>query len=292
MSTIRKTKIHFLTLFKREWGTKNILHYPEIKSLLSFIAKMKKLEKQMDIKDSKFCYLDAYNVDKKEPIISGFFTSAKYAYRPNLLDKKTGEERPSPKRITEGEKEKTHFVVKIGIDEVFILLEQNGNGVTINQIVNYLNHYLKLYLKSISKSRDFTIEAAKIGRDDFLKTLNNLKRVQTAEIFFNKSLLGSKFLNFSNRTFSVQNDLILTAKAESRNSIKETAIDFFNTSKSNQSVSKVRIYGTDNNGATIWLDTTFMEKTDSLNLSLNEMTGEVQTTEITSGLIALIKPFK
>ncbi|MGZ3756672.1 MAG: hypothetical protein ACXVAY_04440 [Mucilaginibacter sp.] len=288
MSDTKERKISYITLFKKKWENQGSENFPEISKLIGFIGKKKKLERQMDFQDSKFCFLDTFTITK-DGVISGFFSSAKHKFRPNLLDQKTGEERLSPKKISEGEKEKTHFVIKICKEETFLILEQNGNGVSAIQVASYLNKFLKEYLKTIHVARDFSIDLLKVGRDNFLEILSDMKRVRTAEIFLDKSLLGNKFLNFSNRIIPLQNNLILTATAEAAESIKEAAIDIFNASNKDNSVSRVRIKGIDTKGTSITLDTTFIEKVDSLKINLNPTTGEIETTEMISGLIALAK---
>jgi hypothetical protein len=289
MADTKERKISYLTLIKKKWGDHEHENFPEIKNLITYIGKKKKLDRQMDLQDAKFCFLESYSTNQ-EGIISGFFSSAKHKYRPNLLDQKTGEERPSPKRISEGEKEKTHFAIKVEQKETFLVLELNGNGITIIQLVSYLNKFLKDYLKSISIKRDFSIDFLKVGRENFLEILSNMKRVKTAEIFLDKSLLGNNFLNFSNRTVPVQNNLVLTATAVATESIKEAAIDIFNAKNKNNSVSRVRIKGIDNNGAPVTLDTIFIEKIDNLRAALNASTGEIETTGMLTKLIALTKP--
>ena len=290
MADTKERKIAFLTLVKKQWRSQAISNYDEIGTLISYIGKKKKLERQMDFQDSKFCFLDSYSIDKSAGMISGYFSSAKHKFRPPLIDQKTGEERPSPKRMTEGEKEKTHFAIKVTQADTFLLLEQNGNGVSPLQLMNYLNRFLKENLKKQEIARDFSIDFLKIGRDNFIEILNGLKRVKTAEIFLDKSLLGSQFLNFSNRIVSLQNNLVLTAAAIPTESMKETAIDIFNSFSGDKGISRVRIKGVDTNGAETTLDTSFIEMSDSLKVNLNTITGEPETTELLSGLKALIKP--
>jgi len=289
MPDIKEKKISYLTLIKKIWGSEEHENYLDIKSLINYIGKKKKLDRQVDLKDSKFCFLDSYSIGKDDDVISGYISSARHKFRPNLLDQKTGEERLSPKKITEGEKEKTHFAIKIVEEETFLLIEQNGNGISPIQLMSYLNKFLKEYLKSISVPRNFSIAFLLVGRDNFLEILSDLKKVKSADIFLNKSLLGDKFLNFSNRTIALKNNLVLSATAEPNQSMKEAAIDFFNTFNKNTSVSRVRIKGVDNSGAKVTLDTTFIEKTGSLNINLNAITGEPETTELISGLKALTK---
>ena len=108
-------------------------------------------------------------------LITGLFKSAAYKYRPPYWDTETDEERESPKKQTEGEKEKTHFAIKITNDEVFLLVEVNGNGVSVNNIISYLNQFTREYLKKKKKTKNFTVEYKKIARDNFISELESLK---------------------------------------------------------------------------------------------------------------------
>ena len=220
---------------------------------------------------------------------------AAYKYRPPYWDTETDEERESPKKQTEGEKEKTHFAIKITNDEVFLLVEVNGNGVSVNNIISYLNQFTREYLKKKKKTKNFTVEYTKIARDNFISELEKLKRATSIDVFFNKSLLGSRALQFSERTSAIQDQVKLTLKAERNKSAKEVGIDILNRlnrqKKNNaQEVSKIRIYGKNENDKDTFIDTTFMEKIEPIKVSINESTGQVQTMEIYRFLKSLILP--
>ena len=125
--------------------------------------------------------------------------------------------------------------------------------------------------------------------------LEKLKRATSIDVFFNKSLLGSRALQFSERTSTIQDQIKLTLRAERNKSAKEVGIDIFNRlnrqKKSNaQEVSKIRIYGKNENNEDTFIDTTFMEKLESIKVSINESTGQVQTMEMYRFLKALILP--
>lgn len=188
-----------------------------------------------------------------------------------------------------------NFYIKITNDEVFLLVEVNGNGVSVNNIISYLNQFTREYLKKKKKTKNFTVEYTKIARDNFISELEKLKRATSIDVFFNKSLLGSRALQFSERTSAIQDQVKLTLKAERNKSAKEVGIDIFNRlnrqKKNNaQEVSKIRIYGKNENDKDTFIDTTFMEKIEPIKVSINESTGQVQTMEIYRFLKSLILP--
>ena len=173
---------------------------------------------------------------------------------------------------------------------MFLLFEINGNGITIGQLTDYLSKYIKEYYKLNDKKKNFSIFYAKIGKTDFLDEIKKLKRTRVAEVYFDKSLLGSEALDFSNRTTSIKRNILLTAKAEKNESITEAAIDIFNKfSSPKNAISKVRIYGKDEDNGNVILDTSFIEKIEFLSSTLNMETGEIETAEMITSLKALLK---
>ena len=298
----KERKIAFYTLVKDMWannadGLEGLIPFYEIKEVFNYIDGRKR--RSLKLKSNKACSLESFSMkqDSKDSsiLITGLFKSAAYKYRPPYWDTETDEERESPKKQTEGEKEKTHFAIKITNDEVFLLVEVNGNGVSVNNIISYLNQFTREYLKKKKKTKNFTVEYTKIARDNFISELEKLKRATSIDVFFNKSLLGSRALQFSERTSAIQDQVKLTLKAERNKSAKEVGIDIFNRlnrqKKNNaQEVSKIRIYGKNENDKDTFIDTTFMEKIEPIKVSINESTGQVQTMEIYRFLKSLILP--
>ena len=298
----KERKIAFYTLVKDMWannadGLEGLIPFYEIKEVFNYIDGRKR--RSLKLKSNKACSLESFSMkqDSKDSsiLITGLFKSAAYKYRPPYWDTETDEERESPKKQTEGEKEKTHFAIKITNDEVFLLVEVNGNGVSVNNIISYLNQFTREYLKKKKKTKNFTVEYTKIARDNFISELEKLKRATSIDVFFNKSLLGSRALQFSERTSAIQDKVKLTLKAERNKSAKEVGIDIFNRlnrQKKNtaQELSKIRIYGKNENDKDTFIDTTFMEKIEPIKVSINESTGQVQTMEIYRFLKSLILP--
>jgi len=296
MENSKDVKVFFYSLIRKNWKKKdedNITYEPlyVIYDLLIYINKLRKTDRFIDLKNDKFCFLEGKvrteTTDNNIDIISGFFKSARSEFRPNLINKRTGNERPNPKEKTEGDIEKTHFSIKIDKDneDVILILEHNPNGLSISNIIDYLNYFNKNYLKDLGVSRNYSIIHAILPKDDFLEELNKLDRAKIAEVFFNKQLLGSKALNFSNRMVSLKNDIRLTAYAEPRESIKELVVDLFNAFNGGKNgISKLRVLGSDSEKNPVILDTNFMNKVEFTNVELNDDTGEINTTQMYSQL--------
>lgn len=297
MKTRKDVKVLFYQLFMKKWkrGEKenSALHpFLELGDIISYVKKLSRLKKFYDMNNGKFFFLETVEIVEvdSDVIFKGFFKSARNEFRPNLINKKTGEERPNPKQLTEGDIEKTHFVFKIAKerDEVYLLLEFNFHGVTCSNIIEYFTSFYRNYLSSINKSQNFTIKSAFLPGNDFFDGLQQLTRTKIAEVHFDKQLLGSKALNFSNRTVSLKQDLKLVAKAETGENIKEVAIDFFNAFKRKESsITKVRIFGNDENNNDVILDTSKIIKIEFVKVDLNSETGEVMTSQMLSGLVAI-----
>lgn len=292
--TTKTRKVSFNTVIQRKWISRDEKPFFKISDTVKYVLSLAKKQKQFEMKENKFCLLQSAKAEKDSfgnQIISGYFKSARHTFRPNLMDRLTGDERISPKKLSEGDIEKTHFAIKITKEEVFLIVETNGNGLSANQMVEYLDRFTKRFLNANGTRKGFSLVNLKMGRDNFLDEIKSMKRVKLAKIYFDKKLLGNNCLNFSNRTTNLQRDIELTVKANKLENISETAIDLYNTFTdiNNKSVSKVRIEGKDKNGTEVALDTSFMEKSDSVDVAINSTTGEVETVEILTALKAFVK---
>lgn len=299
MKTKKDVKIFFYQFYMKKWtkGEKEgsgIQPFTEITEIVTLIKKLARLKKFYDLNNGKFFFLESVEIVKNdsETILKGFFKSARNEFRPNLINKKTGEERANPKLLSEGDIEKTHFIFKVAThrDEVYLLLEYNYHGITCSNVIEYLSHFYKTILRKAGDKQFFNIVSAIIPGDDFFDGLQQLKRTKIAEVHFNKQLLGSNALNFSNRTVPLKQDLKLVATAETGESIKEFAVDLFNAfSNQDRGISRVRVFGNDDNNNEIILDTLKIIKNEHVKVDLNPETGEVMTPQIISELLKISK---
>ncbi len=304
MST-KDVKITFHTLIQRMWGQNNVIGNNEqpfflVGKVLDYIGNIKskdKMQKFYDLRDKKFCFIDFVyktDIDETDVVYSGVFKSARSDFRPNLINKRTGNERKNPKEISEGDIEKTHFLVKLSKrdNEVYLFMEKNFMGVSPTVFVNYITRFTNSYLQHIDEKRNFSIQKTDIMMNNFLTEVERLSRTITAEVYFDKKLLGSEALNFSNRTVSLKRDLILTAKASTKESITEFGIDVWNKMQHQDSpISRVRIKGIDENDNAVLLDTSFFCRQEFITAELDADTGEVNSTQLLSRLQKLAKDF-
>ncbi len=283
----KDTKIQFYTLIKRVWRSPNqedIIEMPfyEVKEALEYTSKLSKKKRFYDLKNDKFCFLDSFTIDSN--FCLGYFKSARNEFRPNLINKQTGGERKNPKEKSEGDIEKTHFVIKIdqSNNEVYLFLEYNHTGISIQNLINYLNKFSREYAANKSINSRFSIVHQMIARNSFLTELDKLERTKIAEIHVDKQILGSDFLKFSNRTVSIQKDILLKVKAERKEDIKDFAVDMYNSfsGKKNKSINKIRVYGQDEEGNETFIDTSFMGQVDFIPAKLDDDTGEAVTLDL------------
>lgn len=217
MDNTKDCKVYFSTLIQRmHRKNKDYSHLDKplysVGDLVTFIYKRKKVDRYYDLKENKFCFLETVTInpqDEKTTLISGFFKSSRDNFRPNVLDKKTGQERPNPKNKGESDVDKTHFVIKIDKinQEVYLFLEYNFHGINTNNIIDYLSHFNSILLKERNEPKNYTIKHLIIPKNNFLTELESLSRTRIAEIYFNKKLLGSEALNLSDRYFSLIQDV-------------------------------------------------------------------------------------
>jgi len=302
MNSTKKVKITFHTFIQRMWKKKKddeVKEYPFylIENVLDYVSKLGKKAKFRDLKGNKFCYLEYIDekvINDNILIYTGLFKSARNEFRPDLINKRTGIERKNPKEIMEGDIEKTHFLIKIDKEtkDVYFFLEKNFYGVTIDNITDYLTGFTQKYCNSKSEKKNFSIIHLEIPRNTFLTELETLSRTSLAEVYFNKQLLGSKALNFSNRFVSLKQDLVLTAKASAKESITEVGVDLWNKFMQKDSpISKIRIRGIDQNKHEVLLDTAFACKTEQITVDVNADTGEVNSTQLYTGLKNIANSF-
>lgn len=288
----KNVKILYKTLIKYEWTKGDSIRdrstpFWEVLEVVKLIKKKAKKNKIRDIKGDKFCFLENFSIhenqDKSRTEIYGFFKSARNKFRPNLVNRRTGAERPNPKLLVEGDIEKTHFVIILDSNrnEVFFIHEYNFHGLSIKDILKYFKSFAKEHAEANDLKKSFTLRHQVIPESGFIETLNSMKRVKLADVYIGKQLLGSDALNMSNRLVSVKNEMKLTIGSNPRESIKSTAVDIFNSFNSKDSpISKIRVEGRDQRDNDILIDTSFMNKQEFITVDRKSDTGELVSSQV------------
>lgn len=300
MNTTKNVKVSFHTFVKCMLKSGEHIEEPfyMIEGVLDYIGSIKdKRKRYYDLKSGKFCFIDSINketIDENVTLFKGVCKSARNEFRPNLINKKTGNERKNPKELSEGDIELTHFLLKITKfdNEVYLLLERNHNGVTHLNFTNYINEFTKKYIEQKGQKKDFSVTRMDVPTNNFLTELERLNRTVQAEVYFDKQLLGSDALNFSERTLSVRKNIMLTVKANPRDSITEFGVDLWNKiNKKDSLVSRIRIKGTNDESNNIILDSDMMSRKEYITVDLNQETGEVNSVQLLSEMRKIAMAF-
>jgi hypothetical protein len=223
---------------------------------------------------------------QKGEAINLIFESAKVGHCPDLIDEATGSKRKSPKRLNEGEDENTHFVAKYKKDEIIVALEERKVGVTIGQIVNYLNKYISQLPEDEQYHTGYNI----IPYNGFLENLDKFERISIGTIFIDQQDIGSEFLNAAQFGSSVKDKIEVTFKALSRKSIKRGLVkEWYKLTGRKQKISRIRLEGESLDGAKIRLDTESLKLIKHVDAKILEDTGLVESEDLFSHLNALVK---
>lgn len=209
------------------------------------------------------------------------FKSCKYNHSPDYMSSRDGSERISDKRLDEGDKELTHMCMRIDGREAYTIFEERRNGVTIGGVISYFNRHLKDFLHARRITDDFYLWAGVVPPDDFITALTNATRISAADIYVDKAVLGSGYLNLMELDASSQNDLVMTLKTVPRQSLPKRAMQglFRRISTEGTVVNRIRLYGKDINGMNTMIDSLHQKKVDEVSVNLLQ-NGVVDTYSI------------
>jgi len=235
-----------------------------IKNCLDFIAAQDKENvKYDDTSAHKFHFLASLHHDSD--CLLGYFKSARYDYRPPLIDKDTLIERKSPKKVSEGESELTHFAIAIEDDDALLLLEQKRSGVSINTMVRYLNIFMKTVLPG------HTIVAGLSVKGDFNAKLKELSRAVSVDIYMPHSVVTDTFENEPISTKNVKANAVITLHAEKTHSILSSAKDLYLKMTNHKAdISRIKIHGKTASNTDILLDTNKLKDKNTVKVELDE----------------------
>lgn len=281
-------KISFNYLFLKD-GEEEVLVQEPLTRLLNYLNEKQNIERKQDINKEKIAFLDSCNFE--DPYIKIVFKSAKHSYRAPLLDKNTVVARENPKTMDEGEQVKTHLLIKMKEEDAILFLETGNNAMTCGNIIAYLNKAILQFNSEYNTVEEkirgkFCFDM--IPRDDFREVLESMERVLCAEVYVDKDIIGSDYLNFSQRTEEIKENVVLMIKAEKKKNIRNSVYEFVNKLNGDDSIiRRIRVRGKLDTGNESIIDTAFIIKKEYIDVQQNNDTGEYNTTDMFVQLIDL-----
>lgn len=217
------------------------------------------------------------------------FKSCKYNHSPDYMSSIDGSERHSDKKLEEGEKELTHVCIKINSNEAYTIFEQRRNGVSVYGMIQFFNAQLKNFLETQEITENFYLFASVIPADDFLTALETVDRIRAAEIYTEKEIIGSEFLNLMPLDASMKDELVISVKAKRKESLAKRSVKqaFQSIFSEGTKIKRIRLYAKDTEKLDVVLDSIGDKKVDEITVELNE-NGTVNTYSIFSKIEELM----
>lgn len=218
-------------------------------------------------------------------IVNIVFGSCKYNHAPDYMSSENGNIRATTKQKEEGEQELTHLSIWITEQEGYVVIEERKSGVTIGTIEKYLSTWFLCYQKKKEMDSKYKLEIMIVPQDDFLTMLNKCERVCSAELYVDKELLGSDYLNFAGIPSSVRNELTLNVMPIRGKSIDRSMISqAFNMIFSGSSkIKRIRIRIKDDEGVLTIVDSLHGKRKNEVKVELND-NGTVNSTSMFQAL--------
>lgn len=115
------------------------------------------------------------------------------------------------------------------------------------------------------------IKAIKDLNNDFLENLDSLNRVQSVELFVEKSILGSEYMNLTEPTEESQEEVTITIKAQRKKTLSLTQIKekFKKIGLQGEKTKRIRVRGRDEDNINVLLDSLNQYKVEWINVRLN-----------------------
>ena len=227
-----------------------------------------KANKAMDIESIQMFEKD--NCDYAKII----FKSCKFNHSPNYMSCEDGSERETDKKLTEGEKEVTHLLLKINEDEAYAIFEERKSGVSMKNVIKFLNgNLIKLNMKQKVKDNR-QIEESIIPSDDFFTLIDKAQRIVAAEVITDKKMLGSGYMNLINLDNTSRKDIVITIKAIQRESMNKRILKSLAENMISEQVvekpKRLKIYAKDENNMNTIIDTNAIKKCEEITVALKK----------------------
>lgn len=149
-----------------------------LKEALEHIISLTSDKKEESKKDEWFFYLDHVEESKDKQFLYGWFKGARIGTKIPLIMQGTFQERDNPKHRNEGERMKTHFVLRMK-DGLFLLESFFGNVVTPRRIEEYIQNR---YSETFEREKIHHITLKSLLNPNFIQKINDFQTIKFARI--------------------------------------------------------------------------------------------------------------
>ena len=183
-----------------------------------------------------------------------------------------GSERPTDKKLHEGDKEVTHLCICINPLEATCVIEERRQGVSFGAIIRYFNILLREYLTRIGRDEGIILFGSIIPSEDFLSALDSAEKISVAELFVDKEVVGSGYLGFLEIDANTREDIIMTIKSKPKQTFTKRALKeaYLAMVTEGTQVRRIRLRGRDYNNMSIVIDSINAKKKDEVIVELTE----------------------
>ena len=247
----------------------------QLTSFIKYIESLPECDKLFDDdKNSKAVLLSSIRDEVKQGMqfFKLTFKSCKYNHSPDYMSSVDGSERATDKKLYEGEKELTHMCMRIDHGEAYTVFEERRNGVTMGGVITYFNRLLSRFCRQERISDNKILWASLVPSADFLSALNGAQRISVANVFVEKKVLGSEYLNIMDVDANSQDELIITMRSKRSKSLPKHALKkaFLAIATEGTEVTRVRLYGKDINRMNILIDSLNQKKVEEIDVELKD----------------------
>lgn len=233
-------------------------------------------------KDHKILYID--HAKKKQKILEIEFISAKYGTVRTVMNTETLVERGKLKTKPDGDKEKTHILIKFGEDNRAVALyEYNKDGISFPKIVDYLNDFIKKFHTENGDMIFYRLSAAHIVSRDFIKSLKKMKKIKAVTLTVDQEDIGVSDTKYLAGRNDLSSDVDIVLKPASRGaSIRGNTVKEFYRMYNNQEmpIKRITVKGDRETKDPLTFDTEKMKEKYPIDVKEDISTGEVDTMDI------------
>jgi hypothetical protein len=256
---------------------------PVLSKMLSELIALPLSERKFDFKSkSKIVWIESVN-DKSNGNFDIVFRSARYNQSRDVIDTKTMKDRGVLKTKEDGDKENTHFCIRWenGQDRFWTIREQNSDGVTTNDIKDYINQKFGEYQIKNNENCSYSVEFSIVLSKDFLTELRKMKSINFLTLTMDKEDQSfGDFFNISKRNSIRETVEVSIHKKRGKDNIipYDLIEEYFNNTGTNKRIKKISVQGS-NESQSLKIDTDSIQLKHSITVKISQTTNVVESED-------------